>query len=117
MMPGVHYIEVKKDYSNIKSVIAQLHDVKHCAQIAENAYRDLVQTGKYTYRMFAKKVIDHIKERTKKGRSHGDNDHGFRFMSRYLYIRECLEPVLVKTFYAVFGLRYYTKKLFTKQHT
>ncbi|MBM4447570.1 MAG: hypothetical protein FJ023_09575, partial [Chloroflexi bacterium] len=42
LKPGVHYIEIKKDWSNITDVIRQIEDVEFCEQIADNAYRDIV---------------------------------------------------------------------------
>ncbi len=55
LQPGVHYIRVKKDYSNVTEVIAQMRDRKYCDQLAQNAYRDLIASGEYSYRTFAKK--------------------------------------------------------------
>lgn len=53
--PGRHYICMKKDYSNAQDVIAQMRDEKHCIQIARNAYQDLIASGTYSYREFAKR--------------------------------------------------------------
>ena len=66
-LPGVHYIELKKDYRNINQVIELLRDEKYCLQIAENAFRDIVQSGKYTYRIFTNQVVTHISENADKG--------------------------------------------------
>jgi len=60
--PGVHYIELKRDFSNLDDVRAQLQDIRHCEAIAERAYRDIVESGKYSYRKFARDVVDHIQE-------------------------------------------------------
>jgi hypothetical protein len=54
LQPGVHYICVKKDYSNIQDVVAQMKDSAFTRQIAANAYRDLIASGTYSYRTFAK---------------------------------------------------------------
>ena len=56
--PGVHYIEVKKDWSNLSEVINQINDHDFCKQIAENAYRDIIESGRYTYKIFVKTVIE-----------------------------------------------------------
>lgn len=50
---GRHYIGVRKDYSNVNEVIAQMRDEGFCDQIAGNAYRDLITSGKYSYQAFA----------------------------------------------------------------
>jgi hypothetical protein len=111
-LPGVHYIEVKKDYSNIDDVIEQIADVRHCKQIAENAYRDIVQSGRYTYRVFAEQVISHIAEKVEKEiRQRAVNQRFYLVVGRYLSFREYLEPALVKMFYAWFGIKFYGKKI------
>lgn len=60
--PGIHYIELKRDFSNLGDVESQLQDVRHCEAIAERAYRDIVASGHYSYRKFACDVVEHIKE-------------------------------------------------------
>lgn len=52
LRPGVHYICVKKDYSNIEDVVAQMKDSALTRQIAANAYHDLIASGAYSYRTF-----------------------------------------------------------------
>lgn len=59
MRPGVHYIEVKKDWSNIPEVLAQVRDVALCERLAETCYQDLVASGLHTYRVFVKRLLDH----------------------------------------------------------
>jgi hypothetical protein len=56
--PGVHYIEIKRDWSNIEEVIRKMEDVAYCEQLAENAYRDIVKSGSYTYQKFVQSVIE-----------------------------------------------------------
>lgn len=60
--PGVHYIEIKKDWSNIPDVLRQIEDVDYCEQIADNAYRDIAQSGLYTYRNFVQLVLNHVRD-------------------------------------------------------
>lgn len=59
--PGRHYIELKSDYSNLDEVLEKAADKLLCEQIAENAYVDIVESGKYTYKIFANQVVDHIR--------------------------------------------------------
>jgi hypothetical protein len=65
MKPGAHYIEIKKDWSNITEVIKQIEDVELCERLADNAYRDIVESGLYTYRNFVRFIIDHVKKVSK----------------------------------------------------
>ena len=60
--PGIDYIEIKNDFSNIAEVIERVKDVEYCKEIADNCYKHVVESGKYTYSGFVKKVMDVIKE-------------------------------------------------------
>jgi hypothetical protein len=60
--PGIHYIEIKKDWSNIADVLRQIEDVDYCERIADNAYRDIIESDLYTYRKFVEMVINHARE-------------------------------------------------------
>lgn len=63
LRPGVHYIELKRDFSNLSDVLAQVADERHCQTIAARAYQDLVASNRYTYRAFAHEVFETIKRR------------------------------------------------------
>lgn len=52
MQPMVHYIPLKKDFSNFSDVLNILKDDASCHDIIENAYRDLIGSGRYSYKMF-----------------------------------------------------------------
>lgn len=56
--PDVHYIELKKDFSNLDDVLNRIQDLDYCEHIAENAYRDIVLSGEFSYRNFVKEVIE-----------------------------------------------------------
>ena len=49
---NVHYIELKKDFSNIEEVLDKVEDVAYCEKIAENAYREIVLSEKFSYLSF-----------------------------------------------------------------
>jgi len=66
LIPGRHYIELKSDYSNLDEVILKAADADYCRKLAEATYNDLVASGKYTYRTFAQKVVDHIRSQSLK---------------------------------------------------
>lgn len=60
-IPNVHYIELKKDFSNIKEVIEKIKDDEYLQKIADRAYEDLIKTGKYSYKTFIK-LFDNMLE-------------------------------------------------------
>jgi hypothetical protein len=111
--PGVHYIEVKNDFSNIDEVLDKVSDKEYCEQLADNTYRDIVLSGKYTYRRFANMVISHIIENAEGNQNNSPFQNGYLFfLGKYLKLREWLEPVLVKVFYAWLAVRLYRLSLF-----
>ena len=58
--PNIHYIELKKDFSNVEEVIEKIKDIKLCETIAENSFRDIIINSDYTYRKFVTDVINHV---------------------------------------------------------
>ena len=58
---GVHYIELKKDFSNLDSVLIDVVDDNKRKQIVENAYNDIVLSKKYTYSKFVKETLEIIR--------------------------------------------------------
>lgn len=58
MQPMVHYIPLKKDFSNFEEVIRMFKDQKLRSKLTENAYRDLIASGKYSYRKFIQEIFD-----------------------------------------------------------
>lgn len=57
LKPGVHYIEVKKDFSNIDEVLKTLANENNRRQIVEKAYQDIVLSQNYSYSAFVKTVM------------------------------------------------------------
>ena len=57
LKPGEHYIPLKKDFSNIDEVLRIVKEDKLRDGIVEKAYRDIVASGKWTYREFVKFVL------------------------------------------------------------
>ncbi|HWA21423.1 MAG TPA: hypothetical protein VG735_03400 [Caulobacterales bacterium] len=51
-----HYIPLEKDYSNLEAVLDRLDNFDELEAMAERAFHDLVSSGRYTYRAFAKGV-------------------------------------------------------------
>ena len=56
---NVHYIPIKKDYSNIDNIIKNLND-KEREKITERCHRDLIKSGNYTYEKFVKNFFKEI---------------------------------------------------------
>lgn len=62
LKPGVHYIELKSDFSNIKNVIELLKNEKYCQRIVDSAYNDIILSGYYSYKVLANTIIENIKQ-------------------------------------------------------
>jgi hypothetical protein len=50
--PMVHYIPLKKDFSNFDEVLERFRDRELRRELTENAYRDLIASGRYSYARF-----------------------------------------------------------------
>lgn len=57
LKPGVHYIELKKDYCNLNEVLKIVEDDNLREKITDNAYKDIVESGKYSYENFVQYVL------------------------------------------------------------
>jgi hypothetical protein len=65
LIPNKHYIELKKDFSNINEVLSLIEDHNYCQKIANNAYEDIVVKEHFTYKNFINKVMLNSKCSTK----------------------------------------------------
>jgi hypothetical protein len=54
--PGRHYLAVRPDLSNLGAVLAEARDESLRRELTEAAYRDVVASGRYTYRGFVRDV-------------------------------------------------------------
>jgi hypothetical protein len=61
--PDEHYIELKKDFSNIDAVLERLNDLEALERMADRAYDRLVASGEFSYRRFAKLVGDTVRRK------------------------------------------------------
>ena len=52
MEPMVHYIPLRKDFSNFDEVLERFRDPDLRHELTQNAYRDLIASGDYSYRRF-----------------------------------------------------------------
>lgn len=53
----IDYIPLEPDYSNIDEVIDKIKNVDYCKVIAENCYRHVIESRKYTYDSFVKETV------------------------------------------------------------
>jgi hypothetical protein len=58
LKPWVHYIPIKPDLSNINEVLEMVKQDDKREEIVENAYRDIVLSGNYSYKSFVNFVVD-----------------------------------------------------------
>lgn len=57
LQPGKHYIELKRDFSNIDDVIEMIRDDTLRDRIVGATREDIVDSGQYTYRSFVRHVL------------------------------------------------------------
>lgn len=60
LRPGVHYIPLKKDHSNLIDIINQLDDEERRKKIVKTAYEEIVKSGRYTYDNFVRCFFNDI---------------------------------------------------------
>jgi len=58
--PGKHYIELKKDFRNISEVIQKVGDENYYSEIIKNCDRELIYSGKYSYKSYVEKILEHV---------------------------------------------------------
>lgn len=57
LVPGRHYLELKRDFGNLEEVLDAIKQDKLRDEITDHAYRDIVASGNYTYRSFVEQVL------------------------------------------------------------
>jgi hypothetical protein len=62
MEAGVHYIPLKKDFSNFDEVTTRFHDKDLRRELVRNARVDLVESGKYSYQVMIRIFDDVLAE-------------------------------------------------------
>jgi hypothetical protein len=58
--PMVHYLPLKKDFSNFDEVIRGFRDPELRQTLTDNAHRDLIASGAYTYERFVQSFDDEL---------------------------------------------------------
>lgn len=62
LVPWKHYIPLRRDFGNLDETLHLIKDDALRADITENAYRDVVGSGAYSYREFARFVVERALE-------------------------------------------------------
>ena len=57
LAPGHHYLELKRDFSNLEQVLNDMQREELTSAIVEDAYHDIVASGRYTYQGFVDFVL------------------------------------------------------------
>lgn len=60
LRPGVHYVPVRRDYSNVNEALDALHDSARLRQMAAAARRDVIENPRWSYPVFVKEIEDEI---------------------------------------------------------
>lgn len=102
--PGVHYLSLKKDYSNFAEIINALSDTEACQKIVDRAYNDIVLSGGHTYKRFVDDVLGLIPATVAEATSgFGLKDH---LLVLLLRIRETCMTLYVKYYISPYVLMY-----------
>jgi hypothetical protein len=56
LQPGAHYLELRRDFSNLDEVLEAARDEPARIEMVERARRDIVDSGRYSYAAFAQQV-------------------------------------------------------------
>ena len=54
LLPNIHYIELKKNLSNLNDVVSKISDNNFLQNMADRAYKDIILSRKYDYKHFIK---------------------------------------------------------------
>ncbi len=52
IQPELHYIPLKKDFSNIDEVLDKIQDDEYLQDLTRRTYQDIIETGAYSYKSF-----------------------------------------------------------------
>ncbi|MCP0914362.1 MULTISPECIES: hypothetical protein [Legionella] len=65
LVPGRHYISLKKDFSNIEAVLACIRNDDYLQTMADTAFQEIALNPAYSYRTFINKVDEIIRQEFK----------------------------------------------------
>jgi hypothetical protein len=58
LKPGLHYLELKQDFSNVDTILDLIRQDTAREALTKRAYADIVASGVYTYRDFVRTVLE-----------------------------------------------------------
>lgn len=58
LQPGVHYLSLKKDFSNFDDVLNEVVLDRKRSQLVKRAFEDVVASGHYTYKKFVDTIME-----------------------------------------------------------
>src|SRR4029077_6259139 len=87
LQPMVHYIPLKKDFSNFVDVIRLFSDASVRRELTDNAYRDLIASGKYSYQKFIQEFDDQLIGAGVRVGAPDDDDHVTELLGQGLFFR------------------------------
>ena len=104
LKPWLHYIPVKKDFSNVDEVLKIVKEDKLRHEIVEKAYKDIVESGKYTYGAFVENAFTKALGRNHQWLDISTNDlmvynknlKRERLIWRYVRIESFIAPIIIK---------------------
>jgi hypothetical protein len=68
----VHYIPLEKDFSNIRTVLERIQDLRALEAMARRAYDDLIGSGRYTYAAVCANLRSRFERRIRELETRGD---------------------------------------------
>lgn len=72
----IDYIPIDEDYGNIDEVVEKIKDITYCQKIADNCYKNLIESGLYTYRSFVTSFMEEMHD--------GEKTHAFCKSERFI---------------------------------
>lgn len=116
LQPGKHYIELKRDFSNLDQVMNAIQRDELRKPIVERAYEDIVLSGMYTYSRFVADVIGLVlPEKRLNTRGGAWQTHFEKAVCRWARWNDCLSWVVVFTYSKARGIRDKLRQKWRKQ--
>lgn len=68
--PWEHFIPLKKDFSNFDEVLAAISDTPYLEAMIQRAYAEVIESGKYHFRNYIRRIDGHISARVPVGQGY-----------------------------------------------
>ncbi len=97
LIPGRHYIALKKDFSNIDEVLAHIKDDDFLQNMADTAYQEIALNPQYSYQAFIQKVDNILqKEFVSRGKSRIASTYAPKLFNQHIRSRTLKNSILLK---------------------